>query len=422
MSIGKPNSKTFCPAPWFQIRNRNNRIKKCCCKIQLDDSHSLLQTPLEYLNSDKLKEIKEKLHNGVKPEECTRCWLEEDKGFKSQRQNLLGALTNDKGLAGSWIESYFKQKDNYESDFLVAADIKIGNTCNFNCIMCKPEDSSQIYNDWIKRQDSEFVQERIKEDKDYFSKIKDQGYKNNYYRQYLNEIFNTTNNLLWLRLLGGEPLLDKNLLKKIKDLPDEKKKKLKLSFITNGSIDLTEVLNFIEGKKFNYIQINISLEGTDEVQEYARYGSDWKQIEQNILNVQSYSNNLQLNLSYVIQTPTILRLKNLLEWAKSHNLFFGISPCITPEYLSLKTLPQELRAQVKKDLMEFTDVIKQNPNQDEGLGTLSGQQFVNIIDDPAFVFDRELFEKYKRYIKWYEANKNIPRLSEVIPEWQEYFI
>lgn len=420
MSIGKPNLKTFCPAPWFQVRNENTRIKKPCCKIKLFEDSSDTE-PLDMLNNDELTDIKQKLHIGIRPDQCNRCWIEEDNGFKSQRQNLLGILSNDRTFEKSWLSSYFKNKTDYNSEFLVSADIKIGNTCNFQCVMCHPGDSSMIYNDWVKRQDSEFVREHLDKDNDYFNKLKDQGYKNPYYRQYIDGIFNTTNNLLWLRLLGGEPLLDNNLIQKIKNIPDAKKKKLKLSFITNGSVDLKKTLEYIDSTKFDFIQFNISLEGIGSMQEYARYKSNWKQICNNILSIKNYSKNIQINLTYVIQTVTILRLHELLNWIKENNFYLGVSPCFTPEYLSLKTLPNNLRKKVINNLSNFTDHIRQNPNSDEGDGTLDGNQFINFLQDKKFEFDKELFEKFRRYINWYEANKKIPKLSEVVSEWQEYF-
>ena len=420
MSIGKPNLKTFCPAPWFQIRSDNNRDKKPCCEITFD-SNPLKEEPIDYLNSDHLIKLKKELHSGIKSKECQRCWFKEDNGFQSQRQGLLNIITNGKSYEDSWVNSFFKQKTNYNSDFLASADITVGNTCNFSCIMCNPENSSQIYNDWSKRQDSEFVKDILAVDKNYFSTIKNFSFKNDYYRKFINNIFDTTNNLLWLRLLGGEPLLDNNLLKKIKELPSRQKNKLKLSFITNGSVDLNKTLDYIEGKKFKHVQINVSLEGIGEIQEYARYGSNWKQIEKNILQVQTYSKNVHLNLTYVVQTPTIMRLKDLLMWVKKHNIFFTISQLYTPEYLSLKSLPKELNDTIKEDLSKFTDVIRQNADIDQENEILSGEQFIKILDDSSSNFDQLLFKKYLRYIKWYEENKNIPTLSQIIPEWAPYF-
>lgn len=420
MSINNPNLKTFCPAPWFQIWNENNKDKKPCCKIKLKEG-SFDQQPLNMLNNSEMLDIKQKLHIGIRAEQCNRCWIEEENGFKSQRQNLLGILTKDKGFTNSWLKSYFNKKTNWNSDFLAAADIKIGNTCNFQCVMCHPGDSSMIYNDWIKKQDSEFVQDHLKKDPKYFEKLKNRGFKDQYYRQYVDSIFNTTNNLLWLRLLGGEPLLDNNLIEKIKNLPDAKKKKLKLSFITNGSVDLKKTLEYIDSTKFDLIQFNISLEGIGSMQEYARYNSNWKQICNNILSIKNYSKNIQINLTYVIQTVTILRLHELLNWIKENNFYLGVSPCFIPEYLSLKTLPYNLRKKVIHNLSNFTDFIKQNPNSDEGNGTLDGSQFINFLQSPNFSFDRMLFEKFLRYIKWYEQTKKIPKLTEIIPEWKEYF-
>ena len=109
----------------------------------------------QFLNSTQNIRLKKDLHQGTKAKSCEKCWLAEDNGRISLRQKLNGVLTKNASTVNkTWIDSYFKRKDNFKSEDVLMADVKIGNTCNFACVMCVPEDSSMIYNEWQKKLDS----------------------------------------------------------------------------------------------------------------------------------------------------------------------------------------------------------------------------------------------------------------------------
>ena len=57
----KNNKDTFCVAPWFQIQNDNNMVKKVCCLIPnriTQDVPSQSMSSLEYLNSEPILDLK----------------------------------------------------------------------------------------------------------------------------------------------------------------------------------------------------------------------------------------------------------------------------------------------------------------------------------------------------------------------------
>ena len=184
-----PNADTFCVAPWFQIRNENNGSKRVCCAIKSKDLKSIRQSPLEFLNSPANITLKKKLHEGNKASQCRDCWHAEANSEVSLRQKLNGVLTNNSSsISKTWIDSYFKHKTDFMSEDVMMADIKIGNTCNYACIMCVPEDSSLIYNEWRKKSNAFFIKEKLQEDPDYLDRIKRYGYKNQNYKLYVKNI------------------------------------------------------------------------------------------------------------------------------------------------------------------------------------------------------------------------------------------
>ena len=100
----------------------------------------------------KIKNMRKQMHKGDKVAQCKSCWTVEAQGRRSLRLNLNDFITNGRGshLESSWLQSYFNRKDDFVTDQVMLTDIKIGNTCNFACVMCNPKDSSMIYNYWSK--------------------------------------------------------------------------------------------------------------------------------------------------------------------------------------------------------------------------------------------------------------------------------
>jgi len=403
-----PDANTFCVAPWFQIRNENDGSKRVCCAIKSKDPKSIRQSPLEFLNSPDNITLKKKLHQGNKASQCRDCWLAEAHGEVSLRQKLNGVLTNNSSsISKTWIDSYFKHKTDFMSENVMMADIKIGNTCNYACVMCVPEDSSLIYNEWRKNSNAFFIKEKLQKDSDYLDRIKRYGYKNENYKKYVKNIL-SNKNLKYLKLLGGEPLLDQKLLEELKNLPEQQKNNLFLYIVTNGSKDLLAMKEYLGN--FKRIMFTISLEGISQVQDYARYGSDWNNLSENILKFKKLFPS-DIIIHTVLQTTTILGLKDLANWANEHNMALSVGLCEQPSYLSFLSLPNEVRQKVKKILVEANITISQKTIGDEQHWPV--EKILDILERTNF--NPGEYKKFMSYIKWYEKNKNISRLNHIFP-------
>ena len=85
--------------------------------------------------------------------------------------------------------------------------------------------------------------------------------------------------------------------------------------------------------------------------------------------------------------------------------------CREPKYLSFLSLPDAVREQVKKSLIEAKIIISQNTVGDE-----EGWPIEKIIDTMEQTqFDPAEYKKFLDYIRWYENGKNIPNLKEISP-------
>jgi len=406
--MDKPVATTFCVAPWFQVRNENDGAKMVCCNMRTRQIESANQEPLEFLNTPDNIRLKRQLHQGERAKDCAECWRAEDNGRTSLRQRLNGVLTNNtSSVDDTWLSSYFKHKKNLQSDAILMADIKVGNTCNHSCVMCVPDDSSLIYNDWRANPDAFFIKEKLASDPEYLERIKLTGYANRNYKQYVKSILADTR-LKYLKLLGGEPLLDRHLLTMLKALPEQQKRNLSLYIITNGSQDLIQTKNFLGD--FKSIKFSVSLEGTSLIQNYARYGSDWKNVSSNIVKF-SRSSPSDITVHNTLQTTTILGFKELAEWTRKHQLAMSLGVCHEPYYLSFSSLPDHVRAKVKDSLKEADLNIIQNNIGDEASWPIS--KVIDIMDKTSF--NHEHYTKFLQYIKWYENGKKIKPLRHIYP-------
>lgn len=287
------------------------------------------------------------------------------------------------------------------------ADIKIGNTCNYACVMCVPDDSSMIYNEWRSKPNAFFIKEKLKKDPTYLDRIKNNTYKNPQYRQYVKQILNS-NTLKFLKLLGGEPLLDRYLLTSLKELPQSQKQNLSLYIVTNGSKDLIRARE--ELGPFKSVMFTVSLEGVGKVQEYARYGSNWREVSKNILEFKKkYPSDISIH--HTMQTTTILGFDSLADWITQHDLSLTIGLVDDPDYMGLASLPDRVREKVKKKLARQDIQIKQNNVGDEH--TVSLSDVVNMIDH--IEFNTDLHMKFQNYIKWYEKDKKCIKLKDLFP-------
>jgi hypothetical protein len=401
------NKDTFCAAPWFQVRNNNNMSKAVCCSV----SHEITEhipsqnmSSLEYLNSQPIRDLKKDLANGVRSTHCRLCWMQEENGIQSLRQDLNSLISMQEDInTTNWMDVYFSKKNNFDSDMIVSADIKVGNTCNYACVMCVPEDSSLIYANWMASIDHPVVQRKLATDPDYLAKAKSFTFKNKQYIKYLDDILKNNKHIKFLKFIGGETFLDKFLIDKLRQLPDSTKSKLSLLFVTNASKDFSAIIDSLGD--FKYIQCSVSLEGIGEVQEWARYGSNWQEVEQHVLKAVD-NPRIDMAVLYTLQTATVLGFRDLATWCRNNNIKLKTNIVDNPVCLGMKTLPDHIKKSLLKDIEINRNIIDNTETTYENL-------LVGVNDSK---FDQDLRDDFFEYIEWYETDKNIKKLKTIFPE------
>lgn len=388
-------SKTFCSAPWFAIRlDWDGKFVPCC---QIDPSQSNFcgkkdyslndSTVEEYLSSEYVQYIKKSLGNGLQIPECSTCWTKESSGMKSLRQVTNDTVTKNQGnnIDNTWV-SLFLKKNSYADHYLISADVKLSNVCNFNCAMCSPHDSSKIFDTWKHHKDEFFVKQILRQRPTYFEDIvKNYQTKRGY--QHLKDILSYP--IQNLKLLGGEPLLDKDLFKILESVESKKKSQVALHFITNGSQSIVDAYNRLLGYKS--VSFSVSLEGIGRVQDYIRDGSDFAEIEKNLLEAKAAG--IVVDIHNIIQALSALGIKDLINWGQRHGFSIIFDLLEHPDYLSVSVLSQDLRTKALQGL------------ESEGV--------INLINSVPFA--PEKYAEFKQYIKWFDQDKPI-KLANIFPE------
>jgi Radical SAM superfamily/4Fe-4S single cluster domain len=409
------NKKTFCSAPWTQIRIDWNGEFRPCCEINVGNSKFVGQKTFsmhessvdQYMTSDYLQYVRQSLQSGDYITECGACWDKEKFNVQSLRQILNNTATRNRGnqIENTWIKSFVDKSAEYRDYHLISADIKLSNVCNFSCAMCDPVSSSRIHSEWKSQQSVAFVQEKLINNPTYFDDIT-RNYQNQKGYQHLKDILK--NKLQHLKLLGGEPLLDRECFRILESVSQKTKQEITLHFVTNGSVNLLDAIKRLQGYK--EIGFTVSLEGIGLVQDYARNGSDWSQIETNILQAQDH--NIRLGIHHTLQALTVPYLDRLLSWCSTHSLPISFGVVRNPDYLGLGVLPIPLRNLTIDRLDKIADIeINQDPEHDE-IGTVKNIQNLILSGE----FDATLYTKFIDYLHWYERNASV-KLKNICPEF-----
>lgn len=398
MKDKKISSDTFCAAPWFMVRNTNLGQYKLCCIADTESTdfhgktdYNLEDTDIEsWTNSEYMRYVRTNLSSGVKIADCNKCWKREENSQESLRQKYNQEILLNSDVNKSWTINYFRTHNIDEFGFIVGADVKTNNLCNLACAMCSPKDSSIIANEWNQTIDSSYVQHQLKDNPTYIEEIKRfYKLKSNYHL--LGSIL-AEPNLKFLKILGGEPLLDK----KIQSLLDkcDNKKSINLMIVTNGTINLK---NFVESNyDYKFIYFTVSLEGYGLYNDYIRKKSDWKNIASNILNAKEL-NKTQISIHSTVQALSLSSLPELIKWCKHNDIIWEFDMCDNPKYHSVNALPENY----------FYNQIKKIKDVDNDVA----EYLVSQYEDNSEIYKLQFIE----YLEWYN-NGNFEIFKDLFPE------
>lgn len=351
--------------PWVHTATISDGSVKLCCVAHNDSGLNLnIQSITEVWNSDYYKQQRRDFINGLQPKACDHCWKEEASGIRSHRE-----ISNDifvKHLGKEYLDRLCS------SDIVESApmtiDFRLGNTCNLQCVMCQPSDSSK----WVKpaKQLAETITSEIKWDWKYKSNIdvsKFEWYKR---QQFWDDFISIAGAVKHITFGGGEPLLVKEhkiLLKRLVSAGFSSD--MKLLYHTNGTIYDQEIVDL--WNSFNEVKLMISIDGLRDVNDYIRRPSKWSDVENNLRLYDQTNSNIIVAVNTTVQISNAGNLTKFAQWLLDQNFIkvgkqtdggiFFASVLHWPKYLSVQVLPQSMKDIVSKDILDFCDQYPSNP-------------------------------------------------------------
>lgn len=291
----------------------DGQYRLCCVSTEPSNEENIkTHTPEEWFNSKTHRSALENFSKGVWPDACKTCANREAQGLPSKRTQA------DLGPDISHL------------------DIRFGNSCNLKCISCWEMSSSSIAEEAIEMKKQGIIPVNNILEVPNFNWASEAAIEQ-LIKYPLKEVY----------LTGGEPMMVKHLPALLERLDSS----VAIRFNTNGTIYNPKLEKLL--KRFNVINMAVSIDAIGKRAEYIRYGSNWNVIEKNFNKYKEYCR--------VSVTPTVSVLNNLYmdelhEWADQHKVDVYLNYLENPEYLNIN------KAQDPEQRKKFVDVITKLDN------------------------------------------------------------
>ena len=341
-------SNSFCILPFTHMATKTYGDVKLCCR-SMPIGNVKEQTLSSIWNSDRYKQVRKDMLDGERPAECNICWNQEDVGVISMRQRF-----ND--MRQDQLNHLEKCSDDYAMPFEIPVlELKLSNLCNLKCRMCHPLDSSSWWHDWKKIEHLMFTNNRGTHDRvKLMSGAQLSAWDDS---RFWDEFDQLIPFFEIIEFAGGEPLIDP-LHHKILTRLAPFSEKIKLKYATNlTNIRFGETKFFEVWKNFNSVQLNVSIDGLDDIYDYVRQDATWQQTLENIKAVKKLPNVI-LIIQKTIQIYNIHQLPAFIDFfvdeigsiVTTHRVDF-------PRCLSIKSLPPKYRASIIDMLQAYINDI-----------------------------------------------------------------
>lgn len=378
-------SKTFCPLPWVHQATLTDGALLPCCVAKPFKGKNLNESTLQKeFHSNEWNQLRKEMLAGEKPSQCHRCWEEEESGYKSHRlieNEVWKRRLGDQGLEQLMAAT---QEDGAITADPLSIDLRIGNTCNLSCVMCRPHESTK----WLGLSEDIYahtMNESLKRDMDSKKSINMSRYNWQDDEKTWTELKKMAPQLQELIIGGGEPMLLRQHFDFIEYcVQNNYAKNIHLRYHTNLTLLNTEYFSL--WKEFKVVEFFVSIDGVGEKNFYNRFPAKWEDIEKNLraLDSQPY-NNIQTMILFSSHFLSLYSLDELCRWIEAQNYkkvtkgFNGyLHPALVmePRYLNPQVYPQKIKEKIMQKIAQFEKVSQKPSNKVSGV-----LQFMNAADE-----------------------------------------
>jgi hypothetical protein len=444
-------SNTFCVLPWIHFATRPNGDMRLCCGSNSSGANSdhevgLVknetgwpanfgrETPMSAWNNEYMRSVRTTMLEEKIPKSCTKCFDEESKGVVSKRMWETSNWVQD----GIDIPELIKQtqEDGTVPEKLVYLDLRLGHTCNLKCVMCSPHDSSR----WVEDHKKIYPLFQAKELKSQMAW--DQTSFNNKWHEnpdFWKEMYAQIPNLRQVYFAGGEPLMLKEHKMFLEEIIRQGyADKILVRYNTNGLLISDDIINL--WKQFKLVKVGFSIDALGDRNWYIRYPSDWSVIESNLRKLDDTPDNIHVSIATAIQILNIKHLPDFAKWKIQQNYrkinfqnilegmeagggIFNMHLVYIPTFLSIKCLPAEDKAEVRKKFAGFATWLEQHYRQDADFwknnpyGWPRWQAILDFMDSGDHTDQLPAFNEYIKSldaVRDTSAKQTFPELEHIL--------
>jgi MoaA/NifB/PqqE/SkfB family radical SAM enzyme len=444
-------SNTFCVLPWIHFATRPNGDMRLCCSANASgagNDHTVglvknekgvpanfgKETPMSAWNNEYMKSVRTTMLEGNIPKSCEKCFEEESKNVVSKRMWETGTWIQD----GIDVPELIKQTqdDGTVPEKLVYLDLRLGHTCNLKCVMCSPHDSSR----WVEDHKKIYPLFQTKELKEQMS-WESKSFNNKWHENpdFWKEMYSQIPNLKQVYFAGGEPLMIKEHKMFLEEIIRQGyADRILVRYNTNGLLISDDIIEL--WKQFKLVKVGFSVDALGDQNYYIRYPSEWATIESNLRRLDNTPDNIHVSIATAIQILNIkhlpdfakwkiqqnyrkINLQNIMEGMEAGGGIFNMHLLYIPTFLSIRCLPIEDKAEVRRKFAEFANWLYENYRQDEDYwkknpyGWKRWQAVLDFMDSedhtdqlPAF---KEYIEKLDN-LRQTNFKKIFPELSHLL--------
>ena len=361
-------------------------------------------------NSDTVRDVRKKMIAGEQVDACAKCDLQNKIGREGYRDMMtkewvwrIGADKMDE------LVKEAMENDGVIESSPVYLDLRLGNLCNFKCRMCNPYSSSAIAKEhfelWDKNEEYQRVYRSEYGGSPVHLKNQETWFESDMLWSQVEAMIPT---LKKVYMTGGEPTMIQNNYYFMEKCIELGRKDIVMFFNTNCSNINERFLNVLS--KFDRVDINASLDGYGNMNEYIRYPSHWDKISSNFEQLASMKN-IHLGVSPVVQIYNIFDIDKIIDYVAdvnaryNRNIFIDFLIDTHPKYLDVKILPTEIKDAARIKLENY---IKNNMGKvnSHDMTKNSTYAILNLLKEDRITGSDLYLENLLSYTKILDENRN----------------
>jgi sulfatase maturation enzyme AslB (radical SAM superfamily) len=308
---------------------------------------------MEYYNSTQMKNLRTSMLTDVRVKGCRSCQYEDSFGKDSGRmKQLFRSNLDNKTFDQDYPESphfpmfkYSENNDGLSDGHPYDLQVNLSNTCNSACIMCHPEASSRLYQDYKKLSKVNPILFRPAPDMECWA---DDPVAVEKFIQELKSL----PSISYLHLLGGETLYLESFYTICEALIESGlSKNIYLGTTTNLTVYSQRLENIVSN--FKAFHIGLSIESVNPLNDYIRYPSNINSvlsILDKFISLRERVPTIHLSLRITPNIFSIYYIDEVIQYLCDHR--------VTAESCDILTRPLSLRMELLPDNLKHIIISK----------------------------------------------------------------